>query len=116
REPGLLGAPVIGAGRSPDVAGHHQRRASLRHHEISDTDPWRAEATFSRQTFSAGQAMQHPLQALFAAAQAGRILTRSVSAITVGYLGVELDSAKVISTLQQDAGIPTRHGRHWVGL
>src|SRR5205085_5077102 len=60
-DPWLFGAHVIAGARYSDIAGNQIARATLRHHEISSFDPWRADASVARQTFSDVRAREHPL-------------------------------------------------------
>ncbi|MDB4878339.1 MAG: hypothetical protein JWM41_4785 [Gemmatimonadetes bacterium] len=115
-DPWLFGTNVIGGIRFSDVAGNHLLRASLRHHEISNFDPWRAEASLARQTFSDMRPREHALGTLYVAAQVGHTIGNSRMSITLPYVGAELDSAHVIAVRRGDLGIPGDHQRRFIGL
>jgi hypothetical protein len=114
-DPWLFGNDVVGAFRFSDVAGTHLVRASLSHRELSEIDPWRAQAAINRQTFGDLRALEHPIGSFFVVGQIGHLIGGSVRSITVPYVGAEFDSAKVLAIRAGDAGTPTVHGRAFLG-
>jgi hypothetical protein len=115
-DPWLFGSNVVGGVRFSDVAGNHLFRVSLRHHEISSFDPWRADASLGRQTYSDMRALEHPLGTLFLTGQIGHLLGNSRAAITLPYVGAEMDSAEVVAVRRGDLGVPAVHQRRFMGV
>ena len=93
-DPWLLGSDVVGAIRVSSIAGNLTQRASIRHRELSVADPWRFEVIFNRQRFGGLGDSVSTRRALFGSALVGRIVGGTARAVTVPYLGVELDSAE----------------------
>ncbi|HEX3865217.1 MAG TPA: hypothetical protein VHV78_00640, partial [Gemmatimonadaceae bacterium] len=115
-DPWMFGTDIVGAGRFSDVAGNHLLRLSIRHHELSELDPWRVEIGFGRQHFGDSVTTEHPLTDLFAEGHVGHIVGGTVRGITVAYLGPEVDHATDFETRQGDAGIPAEHRRGFMGM
>lgn len=93
-DPWLLGTDVVGAIRVSSLAGNQMQRASLRHRELSAADPWRFEVLFNRQRFGGLGDSVLVRRALFGSASVGRIVGSTARAITVPYVGLEVDSAE----------------------
>jgi len=106
--PWLGGTDILTGFRFSDVAGNHLARAFVRHHEVSQFDPWRVEGAVSRQTFS-GAALTSQLlgirgRAVFATAEIGHLVGHSRVAVTVPYIGVQFDSAVLTASRPAIAG------------
>ncbi len=95
-DPWMFGRNIAGSFHFADVAGSHLLRASVRHHELSDADPWRLDAALNRQSFAQNQPLDRPLGTLYSAIQLGHLVGSAERSLTVPYAGVELDHADVI--------------------
>jgi hypothetical protein len=114
-DPWLLGSDVVGSTRFSDVAGAHVFRASIRHRELSDDDPWRAEIAVDRERFAESSATERPLGDFFGTGHLGRLASDPSWAIVVPYIGGEVDNAQVMAIRAGDANVSTLHTRRFVG-
>ena len=115
-DPFLFGSDIFTTFRFSDVAGNHTVRASLRHHELSQFDPWRFETAVSRQTFSDTRVREHPLASFFVQTHLGHLVGGATQSITVPYLGPQIDSAEVLAVRRGDADTLAIHRRRFIGL
>ncbi len=115
-DPWMFGTDMIGAARFADVAGNHLLRLTLRHHELSEFDPWRMELGFGRQRYGDFRATEHPLSNLFLEAHVGHIVGSTSTGIVVPYFGPEIDRADVVEIRRGDDGLPVAHRRDFMGV
>jgi hypothetical protein len=118
-DPWLLGSDVAGGFRIAKLGGAHVLSASLRNHEYSIFDPWRAEGSVTRYSYGDTNATERSLHSLSAMFLVGRrIGGASPTDVTMLLAGVEFDSAAAISPsrrlpLGAPAGVP--HVRSFLG-
>lgn len=115
-DPFILGTDVIGAFRLSDIGSNRIIRASVRHHELSEFDPWRVETGFGKQRFGSTNLAEHPLGTLFVVGNVGHVIGASQRSITLPYAGAEYDAADVLALRRGDIGPPAMHQRKFVGL
>jgi hypothetical protein len=119
-DPWLLGRDVAGSFRIAKLGGTHTFRASLRNHEYSVFDSWRAEANVARLSYGDTVSTERALHTIAAMFLVGRrIGAPSPTGVTMLLTGVELDSAAAISAsrrLRLDAPADMPHVRSFLGV
>jgi hypothetical protein len=115
-DPFMFGTDVIGAFRLSDIGGDRLIRASVRHHELDEFDPWRVEMGFGKQRFGNFNEAEHPLGTLFLVGHVGHLIGHSEQSVTLPYIGPEYDGADVLALQRGDVGAPAMHQRKFVGL
>lgn len=114
-DPWLFGTDIVASLLVSGIAGNQLQRLSLRHRELSPADPWRTEVLINRQIFSHLGDSVPTRRALFGSVQLGRIVGDVARAITVPYIGVELDSTD-FSVLGRTNTTATTRARAFAGL
>jgi hypothetical protein len=118
-DPWLLGSDVSGSFRIAKLGGAHTLRASLRNHEYSVFDSWRAEANLARLSYGDTNATERSLHSIVAMFLVGRrIGAPSPTGVTMLLAGAEFDSAAAISASRRlPAGAPwdMKHARSFLG-
>lgn len=94
-DPWLFGTNTVAALRVSRLGEVHTFRASLRNHENSIYDPWRAEGWVGRQSFSPAIGGERAIQSGFASFLVGHVTYASPTFVRKTLLGAELDSAAV---------------------
>lgn len=107
-DPWLFGTDIVASLRVSGIAGNQLQRISIRHRELSPADPWRTEVLINRQIFSRLGDSVPTRRTLFGSVQSGRIVGSVTHAITVPYVGVELDSTDFSLLGRTDTAATTR--------
>jgi hypothetical protein len=118
-DPWLFGRDVAASFRLAKLGGTHTFRTSLRNHEYSVFDSWRAEANLARLSYGDTVSAERALHSIAAMLLAGRrIGAPSPTGVTMLLAGVEFDSAAAISAsrrLPADAPADMPHVRSFLG-
>jgi Omp85 superfamily domain len=118
-DPWLLGRDVSSSFRIAKLGGSHTLRASLRNHEYSVFDSWRAEANLARLSYADTNATERALHSIVAMFLVGRrIGAPSPTGVTMLLAGAEFDSAAAISAsrrLPTSAPLDMQHVRSFLG-
>jgi hypothetical protein len=119
-DPWLFGRDVSGSFRLAKLGGAHTLRASLRNHEYSVFDSWRAEGNLARLSYGDTVATERALHSIAAMFLVGhRIGAPSPTGVTMLLAGVEFDSAAAISATRRrpsTAPADLRHVRSFLGV
>jgi hypothetical protein len=119
-DPWLFGRDVAGSFRLAKLGGAHTLRASLRNHEYSVFDTWRAEANLARLSFGDTIATERSLHTMAVMFLVGRSIgAPSPTGVTMLLTGVEFDSAAAISAtrrLPANAPADVKHVRSFLGV
>jgi hypothetical protein len=114
-DPWLFGSDVAGSLRIASLAGSHTVRAGVRNHEYSVFDRWKVEAGASRLSFGDTSSTDRALHTLGGAVSIGRRVGNAPYAVTMVSVGVEFDSAAIISSSRRSPVSSEPHVRSFLG-